>query len=199
MKHPYFKDITEAGCDEAGRGCLAGPVCAAAVILPRDIKIPPFVRDSKTLPAEVRREAAEWVKANALAWAIGWSTVEEINRLNILWASVQAMHRALVALTIKPEHVLVDGNRFSPWEQLPYTCIIGGDRRVASIAAASILAKTERDALMEALHQEFPCYGWLNNKGYATEEHRMAIRQYGLSLHHRSNFVANILMTSLFD
>lgn len=198
MKHPYFKDITEAGCDEAGRGCLAGPVCAAAVILPRDIRIPLFVRDSKTLPAVVRREAAEWVKANALAWAIGWSTVEEINRLNILWASVQAMHRALEALAMKPDHVLVDGNRFKPWNKVPFTCIVGGDKRAASIAAASILAKTERDTLMESLHEQFPHYGWQSNKGYATEEHRIAIRLHGITTHHRKAFLANILRTSLF-
>jgi ribonuclease HII len=199
MKHPFYRGLIEAGCDEAGRGCLAGPVCAAAVILPEKIKIPRIIRDSKVLSPETRKEAAEWVKSHAFAWAVGWASVEEIDRLNILWASIKAMHRALEALTSKPEHVLVDGNRFSPWEKLPYTCIVNGDHHVASIAAASILAKTERDKLMEALHKEYPHYGWLNNKGYATEEHRAAIRLFGLSPYHRSIFVANILRPSLFD
>lgn len=199
MKHPYYQGILEAGCDEAGRGCLAGPVCAAAVMLPAKIKIPPFVKDSKVLPSEVRLEAAAWIKSHALAWAVGWASVEEINQHNVLWASVKAMHRALEKLATRPEHVLVDGNRFKSWESLPYTCVVGGDRSVASIAAASILAKTERDALMEVLHHEFPHYGWQHNKGYATEEHRRAIRLHGLSPYHRSVFVANILRPSLFD
>lgn len=199
MRHPYYPGLLEAGCDEAGRGCLAGPVCAAAVILPEKIKLPRFIRDSKTLPPEIRQEAAGWIKMHALAWSVGWASVEEINRFNILWASIKAMHRALEALTTRPDHVLVDGNRFAPWEKLPFTCVVGGDHQIASIASASILAKTERDKFMEALHQEFPQYGWMNNKGYATEEHRAAIRLHGLSPHHRSIFVANILKPSLFD
>lgn len=189
MKHPYHPHLIEAGCDEAGRGCLAGPVYAAAVILTKEISVPSFIRDSKKLSEAQRLDAAEWIRENSIAWALGMCGVDEIQRLNILWASVKAMHKALDALSASPDHVLVDGTQFQPWRDRPYTCLPGGDARVACIAAASILAKVARDAHMAALHRDYPQYGWLQNKGYATAEHRTAILRFGLSPWHRPAFI----------
>lgn len=187
-----------AGCDEAGRGCLAGPVFAAAVVLPPKVTPHPLVRDSKMLRPRERMEAAVWIKSHALAWGVAHCDVEEIARHNILWASVEAMHKALTQLSLKPDLILVDGNHFSPWNDVPYQCIPGGDATQACISAASILAKVERDLYMDELHQTFPYYGWDRNKGYATAEHREAIRKYGITVHHRKLFIQKITLQNLF-
>lgn len=179
---------TEAGCDEAGRGCLAGPVFAAAVVLPPDFQHEEL-NDSKQLTERARRRLRVVVEQEALAWAIGVATVEEIDRLNILRASILAMHRAVAGLCLRPDFLLIDGNRFSPCpEQIPYTTIVHGDARMMSIAAASVLAKTHRDEAMMALDADFPAYGWAKNKGYPTAAHRDAIRQFGVTPHHRRSF-----------
>lgn len=179
---------TEAGCDEAGRGCLAGPVFAAAVVLPPDFQHKEL-NDSKQLTERARRRLRVVVEQEALAWAIGVATVEEIDRLNILRASILAMHRAVAGLCLRPDFLLVDGNRFSPCpEQIPYATIVHGDARMMSIAAASVLAKTHRDEAMMALDADFPAYGWAKNKGYPTAAHRDAIRQFGITPHHRRSF-----------
>lgn len=188
-----------AGCDEAGRGCLAGPVFAAAVVLPADLTPPLLIRDSKMLKPKERMEAAVWIKSHALAWGVAHCDVEEIARRNILWASVKAMHKALNQLSLKPDLILVDGNRFSPWNDVPYQCIPGGDATQTCISAASILAKVERDLFMEELHQAFPFYGWDRNKGYPTDEHKKAILKFGLTIHHRKQFVSKLLMPDLFE
>lgn len=177
----------EAGCDESGRGCLAGPVFAAAVIFDPE-QIPPGINDSKKLSAAQRQELRSQIESAALSWAVARVEVPEIDKLNILWASVKCMHLALSQLDKKPEHILVDGNRFRNYEELPHDCIVGGDAIYASIAAASILAKTYRDAYMQQLHNEFPEYGWNQNKGYATEIHREAILRIGPCVHHRRSF-----------
>jgi ribonuclease HII len=177
----------EAGCDESGRGCLAGPVFAAAVILDPE-HIPPGINDSKKLTAAQRQELKDQIQTAALYWAVAQVEVPEIDKLNILWASVKCMHLALNKLEIKPEHILVDGNRFRNYEQVPHNCIVGGDAKYASIAAASILAKTYRDEYMMQLHGEYPEYGWNQNKGYATEIHREAIMRIGTCVHHRKSF-----------
>ncbi|MBL8001040.1 MAG: ribonuclease HII [Flavobacteriales bacterium] len=183
----HVKGVLEAGCDEAGRGCLAGPVVAAAVILPPGVRIP-GLDDSKKL-GEAKREALRpLILEKALAWAVASVSPEEIDRINILKASFLAMHRAIDQLATRPEALLIDGNRFTPYPGLPHTCMIKGDGRFRSIAAASILAKTHRDALMEALHQAHPHYGWAVNKGYPTADHRAAIRTHGPSEHHRRSF-----------
>ncbi len=179
---------TEAGCDEAGRGCLAGPVFAAAVVLPPDFQNEEL-NDSKQLTERARRRLRVVVEQEALAWAIGVATVEEIDRLNILRASILAMHRAVAGLCLRPDFLLIDGNRFSPCpEQIPYATIVHGDARMMSIAAASVLAKTHRDEAMMALDADFPAYGWAKNKGYPTAAHRDAIRQFGITPHHRRSF-----------
>lgn len=179
---------TEAGCDEAGRGCLAGPVFAAAVVLPPDFQHEEL-NDSKQLTERARRRLRVVVEQEALAWAIGVATVEEIDRLNILRASILAMHRAVAGLCLRPDFLLIDGNRFSPCpEQIPYATIVHGDARMMSIAAASVLAKTHRDEAMMALDADFPAYGWVKNKGYPTAAHRDAIRQFGITPHHRRSF-----------
>jgi ribonuclease HII len=177
----------EAGCDEAGRGCLAGPVVAAAVILDpgRDWSM---LRDSKTLKADLRYRYAAMIQEGALAWAVGACSPKEIDLHNILKASILSMHHALDALTLKPELILVDGNRFIPWKDRPFRCEIRGDGRWCSIAAAGILAKTHRDSLMEQAHARYPVYGWDRNKGYPTEEHRRAILEWGPSPLHRRTF-----------
>ena len=177
----------EAGLDEAGRGCLAGPVFAAAVILPANF-IPPFLNDSKQLTAKRREALRPEICANAVAWAVGQASVEEIGRLNIAQASYLAMHRAVAALVVTPSHLLVDGNRFRPLEGFAHTCVVGGDGLYRNIAAASILAKTFRDEYMQALAAEFPTYGWEQNAGYPTKSHRAAIRAHGPSPHHRMSF-----------
>ncbi|MBU6120929.1 ribonuclease HII [Hymenobacter artigasi] len=177
----------EAGLDEAGRGCLAGPVFAAAVILPPDFD-PRFLNDSKQLSAKRRDALRPIICAEAIAWAVGQASVEEITSINIAQASYLAMHRAVAALAVTPGHLLVDGNRFKPMAGFPHTCIIGGDGLYRSIAAASILAKTFRDEHMAALAEEFPEYGWQQNAAYPTASHRAAIRAHGPSPHHRMGF-----------
>jgi len=180
-------DVFEAGCDEAGRGCLAGPVFAAAVILPCDFNNP-LVNDSKKLSPVVRSQLRILIERQAIAWAVAWLDNEKIDTLNILRASLLAMHAALDKLAVRPGHILVDGNRFYPYLDIPHQCIVKGDATYASIAAASILAKTWRDEHMAALHKQYGAYGWDRNKGYPTLEHRMAIKKFGISPFHRKSF-----------
>lgn len=187
LKSHYFDGLTEAGCDEAGRGCLAGSVYAAAVILPQDYNNGE-INDSKALTESQRYALREVIKHDAVAWAIGIVTAREIDAMNILNASILAMHRALDGLKVRPETVIVDGNRFSPWDGLPFKTIIKGDSKYLSIAAASILAKTARDDYMNSLDAQYPQYGWRRNKGYPTREHRAAIAAYGISPFHRLTF-----------
>lgn len=188
MLLPYLNPrLVEAGCDEAGRGCLAGAVYAAAVILPRDFRNDKL-NDSKQLTDHQRRQLREVIEREAVAWALGVVSPQEIDKINILNASILAMHRALDALKIRPQHLLIDGNRFKIYQDLPYTTIVKGDGKYLSIAAASVLAKTYRDDYMDRLHQQFPQYGWLRNKGYPTPEHRQAIADHGPSPYHRLTF-----------
>ena len=177
----------EAGCDEVGRGCIAGPVVAAAVILPPDFDVE-GVTDSKQLTSHARLELAEVIRRKALSYAIAFVTAAEIDEINILQASFLAMTRAVEQLDVVPEHLLVDGNRFRSTLTIPYTCIVRGDASVASIAAASILAKTARDAFMHDLHKNYPVYGWDRNVGYPTPAHLQALRKYGCSPYHRRSF-----------
>jgi ribonuclease HII len=177
----------EAGCDEAGRGCLAGPVYAAAVILPDDFSHP-WLNDSKQLSEARRNELRTVIERDAVAWAVASVSAEGIDKINILRASILAMHRALDALTVRPGAVIVDGNRFSPYGDLPYTTFVKGDGRFANIAAASILAKTHRDEEMRRLHTLYPAYAWDINKGYPTKAHRAAIAAHGSSPYHRLSF-----------
>lgn len=187
LEGTYHKGLIEAGCDEAGRGCLAGSVYAAAVILPEDYRNSDL-NDSKQLSARKRYALREVIERDATAWAVGIVTPEEIDQINILNASLLAMHRALDGLKVRPEAVIVDGNRFRPYHDLPYATIIKGDGKRLSIAAASILAKTYRDDYMTLLDEEFPQYGWQQNKGYPTRQHREAIRRYGITPYHRRSF-----------
>jgi len=177
----------EAGCDEAGRGCLAGPVVAAAVILPSGFDHP-LLNDSKQLSEKVRDELRIIIEAQAVAWAVALASPGEIDEINILYASFLAMNRAISQLPVTPEHLLIDGNRFRNQTAIPYTCIVKGDAKMLSIAAASVLAKTHRDELMSSLHDEFPQYKWDRNKGYPTKFHRKAIAQHGISPWHRKTF-----------
>lgn len=177
----------EAGCDEAGRGCLAGPVYAAAVILPDDFSHP-WLNDSKQLSEARRDKMRTIIEREAVAWAVATVSAEEIDRINILQASILAMHRALNALSVRPGAVIVDGNRFKPYGDLPWTTFVKGDGRFANIAAASILAKTHRDEEMRRLHEQYPMYAWNINKGYPTKAHRAAIAEYGPSPLHRMTF-----------
>ena len=183
----YHKGVIEAGCDEAGRGCLAGPVYAAAVILPPDFHNE-LLNDSKQLTEAKRYQLREVIQREAVAWAVGVVDNHEIDQINILRASILAMHRALDGLKVRPQEVIVDGNRFTPYHDLPYTTIVKGDGKYMSIAAASILAKTYRDDFMEKLHQEHPAYDWQKNKGYPTKAHRQAIRTHGTTEYHRTSF-----------
>ena len=183
----YHEGLIEAGCDEAGRGCLAGSVYAAAVILPPDYSNA-YLNDSKQLTARRRRELRQVIERDAVAWALGVVTPEEIDRINILNASIMAMHRALDALAVRPQAVIVDGNRFKPYRNLPYATIVKGDGKYLSIAAASILAKTYRDDYMDSLAIEYPQYDWQGNKGYPTKKHRNAIKTYGITPFHRRTF-----------
>lgn len=183
----WSASVIEAGCDEAGRGCLCGPVFAAAVILPPDF-YNETLNDSKQLSAESRYALRPVLEAEALCWAIGQVSEREIDQINILNASILAMHRALEQLKIQPEHILVDGNRFKPYGFVPYQTVVHGDALYASIAAASVLAKTYRDDYMLRLDQEYPQYGWAKNKGYPTKQHREAILRYGLTPYHRTTF-----------
>ena len=183
----YYEGKIEAGCDEAGRGCLAGSVYAAAVILPPDYQNE-LLNDSKQLTEKRRYELREIIERDAVAWAVGIVTPEEIDKINILNASILAMHRALDQLKVRPEAIIVDGNRFKPYQKLPYTTIVKGDGKYLSIAAASILAKTYRDDYMNQLAKEYPLYDWLSNKGYPTKKHREAIKQYGITPYHRKSY-----------
>lgn len=183
----YYDGLTEAGCDEAGRGCLAGSVYAAAVILPRGYDNP-MLNDSKKLTEKRRRELRDQIVGDAEAWAVGVVTPEEIDRINILNASILAMHRALDQLKVRPEAVIVDGNRFTPYRDLPYTTIVKGDGKYQAIAAASILAKTFRDEYMDRIAEEYPFYDWQKNKGYPTRAHREGIRLHGTSPYHRMSY-----------
>ena len=187
LKSYLNKDLIEAGCDEAGRGCLAGSVFAAAVILPKDYTNEEL-NDSKKLSETMRYKLRETIEHDALAWAIGIVTPEEIDKINILNASILAMHRALDKLKLRPENIIVDGNRFKPYNNTPYTTIVKGDGKYLSIAAASILAKTYRDDYMNKLADEYPQYDWLSNKGYPTKKHRDAIARYGTTPYHRMSF-----------
>ena len=199
LESHYYKGKIEAGCDEAGRGCLAGSVFAAAVILPEDYRNE-LLNDSKQLTEKKRYQLREIIEHDAIAWAVGIVTPDEIDRINILNASILAMHRALDQLEVRPEAIIVDGNRFKPYftgdsprVQLPHTTIVKGDGKYLSIAAASILAKTYRDDYMNELAKEYPEYDWLSNKGYPTKKHRDAIRQYGITPYHRKSY--NLLGT----
>lgn len=183
----HTKGLCEAGCDEAGRGCLAGPVVAAAVILPPRIRLP-GLGDSKQLSARQRDALRTMIERGSMAWAVAYVWPEEIDRINILQASFLAMHRAVDLLARRPEHLLIDGNRFAPYFGIPHTCEVKGDGRFRSIAAASILAKTHRDEVMQHLHAQHPDYNWCVNKGYPTVDHRAAIARLGTSPQHRLSF-----------
>ncbi|WP_456099977.1 ribonuclease HII [Prevotella histicola] len=187
LKSHYYDNLVEAGCDEAGRGCLAGSVYAAAVILPPDYEND-LLNDSKKLTAKKRYALREVIQRDALAWAVGIVTPEEIDKINILNASFLAMHRALDQLSLRPEAVIVDGNRFKPYQDLPFTTIVKGDGKYLSIAAASVLAKTYRDDYMLSLAKEYPQYDWQSNMGYPTKKHRQAIRDYGITPYHRKSY-----------
>jgi ribonuclease HII len=183
----YYEGKIEAGCDEAGRGCLAGSVYAAAVILPDGYQNE-LLNDSKQLSEKKRYQLREIIERDAVAWAVGIVTPDEIDQINILNASILAMHRALDQLKVRPEAIIVDGNRFKPYQKLPHTTIVKGDGKYLAIAAASILAKTYRDDYMNQLAEEYPQYDWLSNKGYPTRKHREAIRQFGITPYHRRSY-----------
>lgn len=187
LKDHFYEGLTEAGCDEAGRGCLAGSVYAAAVILPLGYQNEQL-NDSKKLTDHQRKALRTIIERDAVAWAVGIVTAEEIDEINILNASILAMHRALDQLSVRPEAVIVDGNRFKPYGDLPYTTIVKGDGKYLSIAAASILAKTYRDDYMDQLAEEYPQYDWKSNKGYPTKKHRAAIKEYGITPYHRKSY-----------
>lgn len=188
MLLPYMhENLVEAGCDEAGRGCLAGAVYAAAVILPHDFRNE-LLNDSKQLTEKQRYALREVVEREALAWAVGVVTPEEIDRINILNASFLAMHRAVDQLKLRPEHLLIDGNRFKKYQDVPHTTVVKGDGMYMAIAAASVLAKTYRDDYMNRLAEEYPQYDWDSNKGYPTKKHREAIRLYGTTPYHRMSY-----------
>ncbi len=185
---PYLnKELIEAGCDEAGRGCLAGPVVAAAVILPKDF-YHPLLNDSKQLTEKQRQKLRPIIEEEAISWGVSIVDNKEIDEINILNASITGMQRAVASLVKKPEHLLIDGNKFKPYQEIPHTCIVKGDSKFMSIAAASILAKTHRDELMENLAIEYPGYGWEKNKGYPTKAHRKAIEELGVTKLHRLTF-----------
>ena len=187
LQSHYYEGKIEAGCDEAGRGCLAGSVYAAAVILPEDYQNE-LLNDSKQLTEKKRYQLREIIERDAVAWAVGIVTPEEIDKINILNASILAMHRALDQLMVRPETIIVDGNRFKPYQELPHTTIVKGDGKYLSIAAASILAKTYRDDYMNQLAEEYPQYDWRSNKGYPTKKHREAIKQFGITPYHRKSY-----------
>lgn len=187
LKQYLNPNLIEAGCDEAGRGCLAGSVYAAAVILPRDY-VNEKLNDSKKLSAKQRYALREEIERDAVAWSLGIVTPEEIDKINILRASITAMHRAIDGLKVRPETLIIDGNRFYPYGDTPYTTIVKGDGKYMSIAAASILAKTYRDDYMRKLHDEYPFYGWNHNAGYPTKEHRDGIKEHGTTPYHRMSF-----------
>ncbi len=182
--HP---DLIECGTDEAGRGCLAGPVTAAAIILPDDFKND-ILNDSKQLSASKRNVLLPIIEREALSFGVTHVFMDEIDEINILNASILAMQRSIEKLSLLPEHIVIDGNRFKPYKDIPYTCVVKGDGKFLNIAAASVLAKTYRDAYMEKIHEEFPMYNWKKNKGYPTKEHRAAIKKYGPTKYHRKSF-----------
>lgn len=182
-----YPGLIEAGCDEAGRGCLAGPVFAAAVILPDDFECEEL-NDSKQLSEKVRYKLRPLIEEKALAWAIGIADQKEIDEINILNASFLAMQRAVASLKIRPQHLLIDGNRFRKYEDIPHTCVVKGDGKLLPIAAASVLAKTYRDDFMLKIAEEYPLYDWKNNKGYPTQKHRDAVCRYGATPYHRLSF-----------
>lgn len=198
LKSCYQKELIEAGCDEAGRGCYAGPVFAAAVVLPKRFKHP-LLNDSKQLSAVQREALRPLIETKAIAYAVAMVDHEEIDRINILWASVKAMHLALDKLLVTPQLLLIDGNRFKPYKDIQHQCVVDGDALYASIAAASILAKTYRDDYMTRLHDEHPHYNWKSNKGYGTREHRAAIDTYGLCKYHRKSFDITPRQYELFE
>lgn len=187
LQSHYYKGLIEAGCDEAGRGCLAGSVYAAAVIFPENYTNDDL-NDSKQLTEKKRYQLREIIQRDALAWSVGIVTAQEIDKINILNASILAMHRALDGLKVRPQAIIVDGNKFKPYNNLPHTTIVKGDGKYLSIAAASILAKTYRDDYMNGLADEYPMYDWKNNKGYPTKKHRQAIREYGITPYHRKSY-----------
>ncbi len=182
-----YPDLVEAGCDEAGRGCLAGPVFAAAVILPDDFECEEL-NDSKQLSEKARYKLRPFIEEKALAWAVGIANQKEIDEINILNASFLAMQRAVASLKIRPQHLLIDGNRFRRYEDIPHTCVVKGDGKLLPIAAASVLAKTYRDDFMLKIAEEYPLYDWKNNKGYPTQKHRDAVCKYGATPYHRLTF-----------
>ena len=187
LKNYKFKDLIEVGCDEAGRGCLAGPVFAAAVILPKNIRAPEL-DDSKKLSSKKRKELRKFIEEKAIAFKVVEISPEKIDEINILNASILGMQEAILNLSTRPEYILVDGNRFKQTEDIPYECVIKGDGKYKSIAAASILAKTYRDEYMEKIDQEHPCFDWKKNKGYPTKTHRSAIAKHGATKYHRKSF-----------
>lgn len=187
LKNYKHKDLIEAGCDEAGRGCLAGPVFAAAVILPKNIKAPDL-DDSKKLSTKKRKELRKFIEKKAIAFEVIKISPKEIDEINILNASISGMQQAVLTLKKRPEYILVDGNRFKNTEDIPYECVIGGDGKYKAIAAASILAKTYRDEYMERIHEEYPHFDWKKNKGYPTQLHRFAITKHGVTKYHRKSF-----------
>lgn len=195
---PYlYQHKIEAGCDEAGRGCLAGPVFAAAVILPNDF-YHPLLNDSKQITEKARNELRDYIEQYATSWSVAKITPKEIDKINILNASFKAMHKAIKSLEVKPEFLLIDGNRFTPYKKIPFECVIKGDGKFTAIAAASILAKTHRDEYMLKLHSKFPQFQWNTNKGYPTMHHRKAVLLHGRSKHHRYTFNVSI-QTQMFD
>ena len=187
LRSHYTENLCEAGCDEAGRGCLAGPVYAAAVILPRDFR-DDILTDSKQLSEKQRDNLRPVIESNAIAWAVASVDAGTIDDINILRASILAMHLAVRQLTTQPQLLLIDGNRFNPYPGIPHQCIVKGDEKYLSIAAASVLAKTYRDAYMKQIHEEYPVYLWIRNKGYPSKYHREAVAKYGITPYHRKTF-----------
>ncbi|MCX6248116.1 MAG: ribonuclease HII [Bacteroidetes bacterium] len=187
LKSHYSPEYIEAGCDEAGRGCLAGPVFAASVILPKNFRNE-ILNDSKVLSPRRRRELRILIEAEAVSWAVASMSPEEIDTVNILNASIYSMHKAIAGLHPLPQLLLIDGNRFHPYPGIPHHCIVKGDSKYLSIAAASVLAKTYRDDFMEKLHEEFPVYDWINNKGYPCKKHREGLFKYGITPYHRKSY-----------
>lgn len=198
LQSSFSSDLIEAGCDEVGRGCLAGPVVAAAVILPKNYQHE-LLNDSKQLTKEERTQLQEEIKRDALAWAVAEIGNEEIDKINILNASFLAMHKALDQLNIRPQLLLIDGNRFKPYQEIKFECIVKGDANYLSIAAASVLAKTYRDDLMERLSNQYPGYGWTTNVGYPTDEHREGIKALGITPYHRRSFTLLPSQLELFE
>jgi ribonuclease HII len=194
----YQEELLEAGCDEAGRGCLAGPVFAAAVILPKDF-YHPWLNDSKQVNEEQRFELRTVIEERAIAWAVASLCNKQIDKINILKASFKSMHLAIKQLQVQPQLLLIDGNRFATYQRIPHQCMVQGDARFASIAAASILAKTYRDDFMMKLHQQFPQYSWNKNKGYATKSHQLALEKHGPCKYHRKSFRLDYSQPQLFE